>query len=193
VVQLPSVRAARGLDRSTFVDLYERSAEDLLVFFVRRTLDAQIARDLWAETYAQAFAGRRRFRGQGSVQATSWLYGIAYRQLALYHRRGRAERRALERLGLEQPAFAEDDEARLIELADLRSQRRRLAGALERLSPPVREAVRLRILADLPYEDVAQRLGISEQTARARVSRGLRSLQSDLLLAPPSPTIEVTP
>jgi RNA polymerase sigma-70 factor (ECF subfamily) len=192
-VQLPAVLVAPGLDRAAFAALYERSAEDLLVFFACRTLDPQIARDLWAETYAQAFAGRRRFRGRDAEQARSWLYGIAYRQLALYHRRGKAERRAMERLGLQQPAFADDDVARLIELADLRAQRARLAGALGRLSPTLRAAVELRIVGELPYEEVAERLGVSEQTARARVSRGLRSLQRDAVLEVPAPTnIEVT-
>lgn len=73
----------KGLDRPAFAHLYEQRADDLLVFFTRRTLDPEIARDLWAETFAQAFAARRRFRGQSSEQAVSWLYGIAYRQLGI--------------------------------------------------------------------------------------------------------------
>jgi RNA polymerase sigma factor (sigma-70 family) len=79
-------------------------------------------------------------------------------------------------------------------LADLRACRGRLAGALDRLRPALGEAVRLRVIAELPYEQVAARLGIPEQSARARVSRGLRALQRDALLDHPVPTtIEVTP
>ena len=40
--------------------LYERHAETLLVFFTRRTFDPEVATDLWAETFAQALAGRRK-------------------------------------------------------------------------------------------------------------------------------------
>jgi RNA polymerase sigma-70 factor (ECF subfamily) len=36
--------------------------------------------------------------------------------------------------------------------------------------------VRLRVVDELGYAAIASRLGISEQTARARVSRGLRAL-----------------
>lgn len=185
--------SARGIDRSGFLRLYDRHAGELLVFFTRRTLDVEIARDLWAETFAQAYAGRRRCRAGDAAQAASWLYGIAYRQLALYHRRGHAERRALDRLGLQEPAFGEDDLERLVALADVEAQRDRLARALDDLRPALREAVRLRVVDDLPYRDVAARLGTSEQTARARVSRGLRALQrSTTDPAFDLPTLEVT-
>jgi DNA-directed RNA polymerase specialized sigma24 family protein len=51
-----------------------------------------------------------------------------------------------------------------------------LAGALEDLSPQQRDAVRLRVVDELAYPVVAARLGITEQAARARVSRALRVL-----------------
>ena len=44
-------------DVEAFVALYREHAEALLVFFARRTLDAEAAADLTAETFAQA---RRR-------------------------------------------------------------------------------------------------------------------------------------
>jgi DNA-directed RNA polymerase specialized sigma24 family protein len=45
--------------------LFERHAEDLLRYFARRTLDPEAAAELTAETFAQAFASRRRFRDRG--------------------------------------------------------------------------------------------------------------------------------
>ena len=47
---------------------------------------------------------------------------------------------------------------------------------------PVRlqQALRLRVVCELEYATVAQRLGVSEATARARVSRGLRRLAGAL-------------
>ncbi len=51
-----------------------------------------------------------------------------------------------------------------------------LAAALAQLSPAVRDAVRLRVVDELPYLDVANQLDITEQAARARVSRGLAAL-----------------
>src|SRR5918999_4972128 len=95
--------------------LYERHREELLMFLTRRTADPQIALDLWAETFAQAVAGQRRYRGTSADEAAGWLYSIARRQLALYYRRGQAEQRAVAKLRLErEPASPE----LLAEIAD---------------------------------------------------------------------------
>ncbi len=156
--------------------LYRLHAESLLLFLARRTADPQIALDIWAEVFAQAAASAGRFRGSGDDEAAGWLFGIARRQLASYYRRGRAERRALDRLQLERPPAAPGVLAEIERRAGLGALRADLAAALAQLSPAVRGAVQLRIVDELPYPDVARRLAISEQAARARVSRGLALL-----------------
>lgn len=156
--------------------LYARHRDELLLFLARRTADPEIALDLWAETFAQAVASRRRFRGQTEEEALGWLYGIARRQLAHYYRRGTIEQRALGRLRLERPPAGPELLAEIERRAGLRELRGELAAALAQLSPGVRDAVALRVVDELPYRDVAQRLGIAEPAARARVSRGLATL-----------------
>src|SRR3954451_14207562 len=156
--------------------LYRRHREALLLFFVRRTTDVEVALDLWAETFAQAVAARRRYRGRSEDQAAAWLYGIARRQLSMYYRRGRAERRALDRLQIERPPADRPTEAAISRRAGLAQLRRELALALSTLSDGTRRALELRVVDELPYAEVAQRLKVSEPTARARVSRGLRAL-----------------
>ena len=166
------------MSRSEFERLYDAQAPQLLGFFARRTGDPHSARDLWAETFAQAFAGRRRFRGQTSQEAVSWLYGIAFRQLAQYHRRGAIEQRALRRLAIEPPALSDDDVERLGELAALGELCQDVGDAMARLSAPLREALRLRVVDELPYADVADRLQITPEAARVRVSRALCTLRA---------------
>jgi RNA polymerase sigma-70 factor (ECF subfamily) len=53
-------------------------------------------------------------------------------------------------------------------------------SAVAALSTDLRDAIALRVLDERPYPDVAHRLGISEQAARTRVSRGLRQLADAL-------------
>jgi RNA polymerase sigma-70 factor, ECF subfamily len=161
-------------------DLYSRHSEPLLLFLARRTADPEIALDLFAETFAQAHASSRRYRGGSDAEAAGWLYGIARNQLKLYYRRGRIERRALAKLRLEREAATPEVLAEIERRAGLGELRADLAAALSELSPAVREAVRLRVVDELPYPDLAQRLGISEPAARARVSRGLQSLAGAL-------------
>jgi RNA polymerase sigma-70 factor (ECF subfamily) len=163
-------------DADAFAALYDREAHDVLVFIARRTLDAELALDLTAETFAQAFRGRRSFRGTTVAEERAWLFTIARRQISRYQRRGIVERRALEALGASIPHASEDDVRELEDTAGLHDLRAALGVELERLSSDQREALRLRVVEERPYPEVADALGVSEQTARARVSRGLRAL-----------------
>jgi RNA polymerase sigma factor (sigma-70 family) len=157
-------------------DLYRSHARDLLVFFTRRVYDPEVALDLVAETFAAAFAVREQFRGPDRDQAIAWIYGIAHHQLARYFRRGAVERRALAKLGVEVPAMTEAEFERVIELTGLDQLRGRVAAALAELPLDQQRAVQLRVVEERPYSEIAAEMGITEQVARARVSRGLRAL-----------------
>lgn len=161
---------------SAFSHVYEAQAPALLAFFVRRTFDVEVARDLTAETFAEAFEHRRRFRGRTDAEAAAWLYGIARHQLGRYTRKGIVHRKAVERLGIALPAVSEDDQRRIVELAGLADLRQSVADAFSTLPPEQRDALRLRVIDEHDYPDVAAALGVSEVTARARVSRALRRI-----------------
>jgi RNA polymerase sigma-70 factor (ECF subfamily) len=94
----------------------------------------------------------------------------------MYFRRGVVERRALTRLGVERGPLADIDYERIEDLASLRSHQAALAEGLASLSIEQREALQLRIVEERSYAELASTLGITEQTARARVSRALRAL-----------------
>lgn len=155
---------------------YQRDGRRLLVWLTRRTYDAQLATDLVGETFARAFAARRRFRGGDDDALSAWLFGIARNALHEALRQGAAERRAMRRLGVERVVLTDDELLRIEDLAELGTLRTALLSALDELSQEQRDAVRLRVERELGYDVIAQRLGISEQAARARVSRGLRLL-----------------
>ncbi len=164
-----------------FGEFYDRHAVQLLAYCARRTWDAQEAADLTAETFAVAFAARRRYRDTGAP-AYAWLVGIARHQLGRARRRRRVDDRARRRLGIERVELDDASLTRIEELADLRAMRPALAIALEQLPQDTARAVSLRVADELPYVEVAQRLGCSEGAARVRVMRGLDRL-ADLLEA----------
>lgn len=164
-----------GEQPEAFGTLYRRHAEDLLRYFARRTLDPESAAELTAETFAEAFASRGRFRDRGSGGA-AWLYGIARHQLGRYLRAGAVDARARRRLGMPERDLSPSDYERIEELIDFTPLRAALADALDVLTEDQREAMRLRVMEERPYEEVARILACSEATARARVSRGLRRI-----------------
>ena len=155
-------------DPDAFRELYARYAERIFGYFVRRSGDHDAAFDLTAETFAQAWIMRRRFRDEAAGSAAPWLFGIARNVLLMSVRRGRLERAAVERLdGPYEPATAAPDE-RWAEGVD---------ELLDSLPASQREAVRLRVVEQLEYEEVALALGTSPEAARVRVHRGLSALR----------------
>jgi len=164
-------------------ELYDRHAEPMLAFFARRTYAPEVAVDLLAETFATAFEDRDQYRGGDARAAGAWLFGIARHRLADYFRRGQVERRMMERLGVERRPLTDVEYDRIEELAASQELRRAVADELAGLPCDQREAVRLRVVEELPYDELARSLGISEQTARARVSRALRALRRSRGLA----------
>ncbi len=179
-----TIFAARGIlvvmGDHDFAAMYAREGEVVLVFLARRTLDAAIAADLAAETFALAFRSWPRLLGRSEEEVRAWLFTVARRQISRYLRRGRVERRAVQRLGIRLPSLHEDDVAAIEERAGLSELRTALGVELVRLSLEQREALRLRVVEERSYEEVALVLGVSEQAVRARVSRGLRALAGAL-------------
>jgi RNA polymerase sigma-70 factor (ECF subfamily) len=166
-------------DPEAFGTVYERHAEEFLGYFARRTFDSEAAAELVAETFAEAFASRRRFRDQG-LGATGWLYGIARHQLSRFFRRGSVDTRARRRLGMPQREVSSEDYDRIEELVDFEQIGRAIGQAFSVLSQEQREALTLRVIEGRPYREVAESLRCTEETARARVSRGLKRLATTI-------------
>ena len=171
-----SLLHAARTDVDAFGRFYDRHAESLLGFFVRRTADGHVAADLTAETFAEAFVARRRFQDRGDGSARAWLYGIGRNQLGRYARRQRVSAKYRRKLGMPAVVLDDDVAVRIEARADLHEIRPELQAALASLSATQLDAVRLRVIDELPYSQVALRLGCSEGAARVRVTRGLARL-----------------
>jgi RNA polymerase sigma-70 factor (ECF subfamily) len=148
------IRAADH-DADAFAELYDRYVRQAVAWARHGGVQESDVVDVVAELFAQAWRSRRRFRDPGDGGAGAWLRGIARHLIARYHRRGRA-----------------DDSAR-----------RRLAElelAVDGLPPAQATAVRLRVVDELPYDEIASRLACTPVTARKHVSLGLRALRNTL-------------
>jgi RNA polymerase sigma factor (sigma-70 family) len=168
--------AAARTDAGAFRELYDRYAEQINRFHLGRTRQQQVALDLTAETFAQAWLSRGRFRDLASGSAGPWLYAIARHVLVASVRKKEVERSACDRLGvlleLDRPAASPEPENAWIDGLD---------DALAALDPDVRKAIELRVVDELGYGAVAAATGTTPGAARVRVHRGLRALRSRLL------------
>jgi RNA polymerase sigma-70 factor (ECF subfamily) len=166
------------LEPADFTRLYRRHAASLLVFFQRRVCDPEIATDLLADTFAVAIEQAGRFRGSGERQSSGWLWQIAQGVLREHERRDDVERRGRRLAGRERRALSDAEIERIEELAGMAQLRDALERHLARLPREQSEAVRLRIVEELSYQAIADRLGVEIYTVRTRVSRGLRALNN---------------
>lgn len=166
-------------DAEAFSVLFARHSQTFLAYFYRRTTNRAVSADLLAETFAVAFEKRKRFRSDGG-DGTRWLFGIARREVAQFHRKRGVELRAVTRLGITVPEMTDEDVARIESLIDAGAIRTRLNDALDGLSHAERSAVELKIVEELDYPDLAEELGTTVNTARVRVHRGLRRLATQL-------------
>lgn len=168
-------------DPRAFRELYDRWADTLLAYFYRRVRDPEVAADLLAETFAVAYERRGSYRNLGKPGG-AWLYGIARRELSSYFRRSRVELDAVRRLGIEVPRLDHASVAAIEAFEADAGDGERLSEAIARLSVGERDAVQLRVVAELEYSEIAARLRCSEAAARTRVHRGLARL-NDLMEA----------
>lgn len=164
-------------DPEAFGAFYRRHERLVFGYFVAHAKEVELAADLMAETFAAALKSAPRFRA-GPQPATTWLMTIAHHKLVSSIRRGIVETRAREKLGMAPVALldasleraeAQIDEG-LFPLEEL------LAG----LPPDQRDAIQARVLDERGYADIGATLGCSEAVIRKRVSRGLRTLRSQL-------------
>src|SRR5436190_21251392 len=102
---------------AAFVELYRRHAEDLVRYFARRTLDPEAAAELTAETFAEAYASRAKYRDTGA-DGVAWLYGIGRHELGRFFRSGRIDRSARQRIGLPPSDLPLEDYERIEDLVD---------------------------------------------------------------------------
>lgn len=158
-------------DGDAFAVLYDRHVR--LIFSWARARVGEHAADLTAEVFARAWLSRRRFKDEAGGSAFPWLHGIARNVLRDSLRKQRVESEARAKLGLSRelvpdPNFDAVDERRTLPEA--------VRAAVGGLPDAERELLRLRVVEERPYRDIAAQLACTPEAARVRVSRALRKL-----------------
>ncbi|HEY2427876.1 MAG TPA: sigma-70 family RNA polymerase sigma factor, partial [Acidimicrobiales bacterium] len=158
-------------DAGAFGEIVRRYYPSLLGHARRRLGDRRVAEDVVQEAFLRAYRALPRFGGD--YQLGPWLHRITANVCTTEGARRSRELDAQRRWA----AGATDDALRPDEYAEHVEALARVLAAIETLPSNYREALVLRDVMDLDYADVADRSGISEQNARARVSRARAALR----------------
>ncbi len=179
-------RLKRGEAAAFEVLVAERSGE-IYGLLYRLTENSEEARDLTQETFLRAFQSIGHFRGDADLR--TWIYRIAINQARNRWRWWRRRRRdstvsldsADERGNKPLTGTLPADRGNTPEQETLAHERERvLRAALLTLGSAYREAVILRDIEGLSYEEVAATLRISLGTVKSRLARGRSELRQKL-------------
>jgi RNA polymerase sigma-70 factor (ECF subfamily) len=178
--------AFQGGDAGAFRVLVGRWSERLHAFSYRHVRDEEAARDVVQEAFLRVVRSAAGYRAESRF--STWVFTIA-RNLCLDRHRRMKHRRAV---SLDAPLSGEaPGGATLVErvadespLADRRTDDRRFSDRLERaleaLPNEQREVFLLREVEGIKFREIAEMLGIPENTVKSRMRYALEGLRRSL-------------
>lgn len=165
------IRAARAGDRSAYGQLYDRFAP-----MVHGLLLARVARDavddLLQDVFLRAMTRLKALRGETHFGA--WLAAIARNRAVDHHRRTRSAHGGSDHL----------ESAAVGETSSARTDARAALAALRCLPEAYRETLALRLIEGMTGPEIAHRTGLSPDSVRVNLHRGMKLLRERLGGAP---------
>lgn len=174
-----TAKAAQG-DRDAFGELVRRYEKKVLALTNHLCGNPDDGAEAAQEAFIAAWRGLPRFRGEANF--STWLYRLASNaSIDLLRRRKRRDAYAGPSLDDEEIRVEAPDPAPTPqETVERRELRRELQDALQTLSPEHRQALILREIHQLSYEEIAQTLSLDIGTVKSRIHRARETLRKIL-------------
>ncbi|MBZ5585306.1 MAG: sigma-70 family RNA polymerase sigma factor [Acidobacteriia bacterium] len=178
------VEALRVGSERAYEDLLGRFQQPVYTLALRLLEDPSEACDVVQEVFLKVFRNIGSFRGQSSLK--TWIYRITVneahnaRRWFFRHRRREVELDTDPEENRSWKEIIPDGSRSPFDVAFDREQHVMIEAALERINPIFREAVVLRDITDLSYEEIAEVLGVSLGTVKSRILRGRDALRQEL-------------
>ena len=175
----------QGGEVRAFEILLERHEKPIFNFLLRHVGSRHVAEDLLQDTFLRVVKSAASYQRQAKF--TTWLYTIA-RNLCVDRSRRQKHRRAQ---SLDQPLRDDDGSGTLLDVVpgrELSAERKtisrrlheKIEAAVANLSDEQREVFILREFQDLPFKEIAEIVGVSENTAKSRMRYALEKLRLEL-------------
>lgn len=180
------VQGLRAGKEEAYATLLARYQQPVFHLVYRLLEDSAEASDVVQEVFLKVFRHISAFRGQSSLK--TWVYRITVNE-ANNHRRW-FSRHSKRQVGLEQEQgnsgrsyekVLPDPGRSPYEVALEAETHTLIEEALSKINPVFREAVVLRDIEDLSYEQIAEILNVSLGTVKSRILRGREALRKELL------------
>jgi RNA polymerase sigma-70 factor (ECF subfamily) len=173
-------------DRAAFTVLVRRHQGPLFNFALRYLRSSPVAEEVVQDAFVRVVQNAAEFKHE--ARFSTWLYTIA-RNLCIDQTRKRALRR---HPSLDEPKKAEEGDGPTLgeQTADGKASveravvsleiRERVASAIDALPEEQREVFLMREVSNLPFKEIAEIVGVSENTVKSRMRYALERLQEAL-------------
>lgn len=178
------VESLRAGSEEAYEKLLARFQQPVYTLALRLLGNPAEACDVVQEVFLKVFRNIDHFRGQSSLK--TWMYRITVNEAHNARRWFFRHRRREVELDTDQTDVHNwresipDGSPSPFDVAYDHEQAGMIEAALATLNPVFREAVVLRDIADLSYEEIAEVLGVSLGTVKSRILRGREALRDEL-------------
>lgn len=175
--------ALRQGSEAAYEELLHRFQQPVYALAFRLLNEPSDASDVVQEVFLKVFRNVGSFRGQSSLK--TWMYRITVNEAHNARRWFFRHRREID-LDTGSPESKDwkesiPDNGRSPYDETLDGERHAMIeAALDRINPAFRDAVVLRDIMDLSYEEVTEVLGVSLGTVKSRILRGREALREEL-------------
>ena len=161
-------------DMSAFPTLMERHRDPLMGFLVNRV--GEDAEDLFQETWSRVGSNLHSYNEIGSFR--SWVFTIARRLVIDHHRRKSARITLVLPADTTTPTSIDHTQPfNNVAASDIAAA---FNEALDSMTAPAAEVVRLRLIDGLSFKAIAAHQGVPMNTALGRMHRGLKQIRATL-------------
>jgi len=178
------VDSLRDGNECAYEQLLLRFQQPVYALALRLLDDPSEAFDVVQEVFLKVFRNIGSFRGQSTLK--TWIYRITVneahnaRRWFFRHRRREVELDTDPEATRNWKETIPDSSRSPFDVASDREQHVMIEAALDRINPIFREAVVLRDIVDLSYEEIAEVIGVSLGTVKSRILRGREALKEEL-------------
>ena len=169
-------------DETAFEEIYDQFGAMVYNLALRLSGEPEEAADLSQETFLKVHRHLGGFRGRSSLK--TWVYRVALNCCRSRYKSQRVWKSRTSSEPEERFEAMADGRRSPEDRAISRSTAERVEEALAQLQPIFREAVFLRDIEGLTYEEISQVLGQRLGTVRSRIARGRDKLRVLLEVSP---------
>ncbi len=156
--------------------LYERYYQPMFLFVFKRVRDEEATADIVSQLFLKAITNLHTYQFRG-LPFSAWLYRIALNEVNQYFRDSSKQRHISAKLVDLEQLMVEAEETQADDSIPC------LVEALQLLEPAELEFLELRYFEKIPFRELAELYGITENNAKVRMHRLLKKLKQHIDLS----------